>query len=92
MGGIEVQFRRFFRSGSGTLWTPHRSKRKPEKDVGKLCEELEQELWIWRPILAGKLSFHDVKSGFATVEEILKINALLDMTDDYQAAILEKDR
>ena len=92
MGSSQVQFLWFFRTGGNALWTPHRSKRTPEKDIGKLCEELEQELWIWRPILAGKLSFNDIKSGFATVEEILKINALLDMSDDYQAAAMEKDR
>ena len=33
--------------------------------------------------MAGKVSFRDVKEGLATAEDLQKINALLNMQDDY---------
>jgi len=42
-------------------------------------------LWIWRPILAGKVTLRDVKDGTATIEDIHKLNALLDMQADVEA-------
>lgn len=35
--------------------------------------------------MAGKLTFTEVKEGIATIEDIQKINALLDMQHDYEA-------
>lgn len=53
---------------------------------------LSDELWIWRPILAGKVTLSEVKSGVATVEDLHKLNALLDMQSDIEAAQMEKAR
>jgi uncharacterized ParB-like nuclease family protein len=46
-------------------------------------------LWIWRPINAGKVTLTEVKTGVATVEDLQKINALLDMQSDVDAAHYE---
>jgi hypothetical protein len=45
---------------------------------------LEDELWIWRPILAGKCTLEGVLSGLVGVDELLKLNALLDMSTAYE--------
>jgi len=53
---------------------------------------LEQELWIWRPILARKVSLSEVKSGMCSVDDLMRLNALLDMTSDYEnQAMAKKD-
>ena len=49
-----------------------------------LNENLENELWIWRPILAGKCTLEGVLSGLVTIEHLLKLNSLLDMSDAYE--------
>jgi hypothetical protein len=46
--------------------------------------EVEQEFWIWRPIIAGKVTLRDVKDGTASVRDIQILNALLDMQADIQ--------
>jgi len=46
---------------------------------------LTDELWIWRPILAGKCTLEGVLSGLVGIEELMKLNALLDMTSAYEA-------
>lgn len=46
---------------------------------------MENELWIWRPILAGKCTLEAVVSGLVSVEMLLKLNALLDMSEAHQA-------
>jgi len=51
-----------------------------------LRPDLESELWIWRPILAGKVALVDVKRGRVSVEDLHKLNALLDMQADFEAA------
>lgn len=38
-------------------------------------------MWVWRPIMRQMVSFEAVKSGLASVEDIMKLNALIDMTD-----------
>jgi hypothetical protein len=43
---------------------------------------LEEEEWIWRPIMANKCSFESVKSGETSIEDILKINALMQREND----------
>ena len=53
---------------------------------GTLANDLLCDLWIWRPILAGKVSLTEVKSGIAGVHDLLAINALLDMQADIEAA------
>ena len=57
-----------------------------------MAPALADELWIWRPILAGKVAFRDVADGVATVEDLQKLNALLDMQADIEAAQMEKAR
>ena len=47
-------------------------------------------MWIWRPIMQGKVTLRDVKDGIATIEDLLTINALLDMTADIEAAEYDK--
>lgn len=50
-----------------------------------LAESLSDELWIWRPILAGKCTLEAVLSGLVGIDELLKLNALLDMSEAYEA-------
>ena len=38
---------------------------------------MSAELWIWRPILAGKVTLREVKDGVATAEDLQALNALL---------------
>jgi hypothetical protein len=47
-------------------------------------------MWIWRPILAGKCTIEGVLSGLVGIDEIMKLNALLDMSEAYQAYANEK--
>lgn len=63
--------------------------------VGTLNPILENELWLWRPILAGKCTLEGVLSGLVTIEHILKLNALLDMSEAYEGyarEVSEKQR
>lgn len=57
-----------------------------------LDEGLAGELWIWRPIMAGKVTLTEVKTGLATVEDLAAINALLDMQSDIEAKQMEAHR
>lgn len=45
---------------------------------------MQDELWIWRPILAGKCTLEGVISGAVTIEHLIKLNALLDMSEAYE--------
>lgn len=62
---MKFNFEILFQSG-GSLW---KQRWHPPGDgidyerVGKLGDELSNELWIWRPILAGKCSLEAVLSG-----------------------------
>lgn len=56
-----------------------------------LNPELEADLWIWRPIMAGKVTLADVKTGMATIHDLQAINALLDMQADLDEAAMAKD-
>jgi len=50
-------------------------------------------LWIWRPILAGKCTLEGVLSGLVGIDDLLKLNALLDMSqafEQYQHYMMEK--
>ena len=80
--------RAFFRPTNVPLWQPDR-RRKDGKNYGKLSEELEAELWIWRPILAGKVSLTEVKSGVVEIDDLNKLNALIDMTNDIESSQYE---
>jgi hypothetical protein len=90
LGSFEAKLFRFFYQNGGPLWEPNRRGSKSEKPPGKLREDLEQELWIWRPILARKVSLSEVKSGVCSVEDLMRLNALLDMSDAYQEAAMAK--
>jgi hypothetical protein len=50
-------------------------------EVGLLHDELREEMWIWRPIMARLVTLDSVKSGEVNIEDLLKLNALLDMKD-----------
>lgn len=78
----------FFLRSEIPVW---RSTRRPGRDVraGELREDVAQELWIWRPIIAGKVSLEEVKTGIATIEDLLTINGLLDMQSDIEAATFD---
>jgi len=45
---------------------------------------LEADFYIWRPILEGKCSLEAVLSGLVTIDDILKLNALMDAMDAYK--------
>ena len=82
MGGAEVQLHRFFRATGRPFWRPRwRSSESLDfSRVGALDEDLEAELWIWRPILAGKCTLEGVLNGVVGIDELVKLNALLDMS------------
>ncbi|GKX50054.1 hypothetical protein [Budvicia aquatica] len=48
-------------------------------------QDLEEELWIWRPVLAQLVTLEAIKSGEVTSEDLLKLNALLDMREAIQS-------
>lgn len=58
-------------------------------NTGRLREDLLNELWIWRPIMERLVTLESVKSGEVNIEEILKINALLDMKDAIRLSQME---
>lgn len=43
---------------------------------------------IWRPIMAGYITLSEVKDGTALLEDLMKINAILDS----QSAAMEAER
>ena len=60
-----------------------------------LSDDLNKELWIWRPILAGKCTLEGVLSGLVTCEHLIRLNALLDMSEAYEGyarEVAEKQR
>lgn len=59
---------------------------------GTLDESVSSELWIWRPILAGKVTLTEVKTGVASVRDLFALNALLDMQADIEAEMNERVR
>ena len=58
--------------------------------MGTLSHELERDLWIWRPILDGKCTLEGVKSGLVTVDDLLRLNALMDMKQAMEAYAQEQ--
>jgi len=53
---------------------------------------LSGDLWIWRPILAEKVSLREVKEGIATIEDLQILNALLDMQADIESVQYESTK
>ena len=54
---------------------------------------MQRDLWIWRPILAGKCTLDAVKSGLVNETDLFKLNALLDMQnamESYQSEMMQK--
>ena len=47
---------------------------------------------IWRPIMAGKVTLPDVKSGAVSLMDLLKINAILDAQDAQERAEMERNK
>lgn len=48
-------------------------------------EDVQDELWVWRPILRQMCTVEGVKSGQVSVDDIIKLNGLIDMIDYYSA-------
>jgi hypothetical protein len=46
---------------------------------------------VWRPIMAGKVTLGEVTRGEATLDHLLRINALLDFEAACQHALMKKD-
>ena len=42
-------------------------------------DDVTDELFIWRPILEGMVALGDVKQGLVDIDDIGKLNALLNM-------------
>jgi hypothetical protein len=59
-----------------------------EQPPGEISDELKREILIWRPVMAGKVSLADVKSGAVNVSDLQKINSLMDL----QAAAEQRER
>ena len=77
-------------SDSG-YWISNR-RRKSVTIPGTLRPDLENELLIWRPILAGKCRLEEVKAGIYTLVDLQKLNALLDMQSDIQQQAIDDAR
>ena len=52
--------------------------------------DLESELFIWRPILEGLVTLGEVKSGLIDIDDISKMNALLDLRAAQERKLREK--
>ncbi len=59
---------------------------------GKLRQDVDDELWIWRPVVLGKVALEAVIDGRVSAEDIMKLNGLLDMQADIEAVELERQR
>lgn len=46
---------------------------------------------IWRPIMAGHVTLLEVKNGVATLEDLMKMNAILDARAADEADNLKRD-
>lgn len=82
--------RAFFRPTDDPHWRSTRRQGADEAIPGQVGKELESELWIWRPIMAGKVTLSEVESGTATVDKLQKLNALLDMQADIENDKIDK--
>lgn len=59
--------------------------------MGRYSEEIEQEMIVWRPFLAGKVTLSELNTAGATdLGQLLKINRLLDAIDAAEAKQAEK--
>ncbi|APH57394.1 Hypothetical protein GbCGDNIH6_5064 [Granulibacter bethesdensis] len=88
-GGGEDQLRGFFRARQNPHWTGSAEWDEPQTgngSGGQLSEELRSELLIWRPLLAGHVSLGELRGGVVTLDDLLKLNALLDMRAQQHAA------
>lgn len=87
LGGIKAELHPFFHESTHPVWIKPRRTGKPgsgvgeRRDPGKLREDVEHELWVWRPILRNRCTVAEVKSGLVTCDDLLKLNALIEMTD-----------
>lgn len=85
MGGIKTKLRPFYRAQYQPYWRQNRQFLNnavvTNDSVSTLNPELQSELWIWRPIMAQLVTLESVKSGRVNIEDLLKLNALLDMRD-----------
>jgi len=57
-----------------------------------LREDFVDELLIWRPIIDGIVSLADVKNGEIDIDDLLKINAILDMRAAAEHREIERAR
>ena len=87
LGGDEAKLHPFFHESTHPVWVKPRRTGKPSssanerRESGKLREDVENELWVWKPILRNMCTVSEVKSGTVTCEDLLKLNALIEMTD-----------
>ena len=90
MASATGELRRFFSNAASDsgYWISNR-RRKSVTIPGTLRPDLENELLIWRPILAGKCRLEEVKSGIYTLVDLQKLNALLDMQSDIQQQAID---
>jgi hypothetical protein len=84
----EVQLLGFYHALGEPYWT---GRLPPGADpVGHFTDELKTELFIWRPLLAGKVTLTELKSGVCSLTDLLKLNALLDHEIAAQHAAMSK--
>lgn len=47
---------------------------------------------VWRPVFAGHLTLSEVKSGAVSLEDVLKINAMMDARENAEAIALADNK
>lgn len=81
LGGGEVSILPFF---AKEHFIPESPSFGGGRSYGKLSEELNRELFIWRPIMSKRCSLEAVIDGKITVRHLAKLNALMDMEEYIQ--------
>ena len=83
-----AQLRGFWEACRKPYWQGQVSSGSP---VGIMRPDLESELFLWRPVIAGKLQASCLYDGTIDLVGIMKLNSLLDWEAACQKAQMDKE-
>ena len=82
----------FFQALQSSYWRPRGIRRDKITIPGKVTEELQDALFIYRAIDSGMVTLTEVKNGDVTIAELVRIAQYLDMKSDIEYANTPKTK